>query len=116
MPPYARRAVIEEHCSKLRELILLNTGGWEDQRSLQRFQVLLRAAEARSADPACRALIRTLEERARELFSEHDHAKWAQGSTSGTDYLRLQILRDLDTLAALLVPAGRPLKALLHQR
>lgn len=115
MPPYARRAVIEEHCSKLRELIVLNTGGWQDQRSLQRFQLLLRAAEARSSDPACRALIRTLEERARELYSEYDHAKWAHGTTSGTDYLRLQILRDLDTLAAHLVPAGRPPLRALHR-
>lgn len=98
--PYAHRAIIEEHCSKLRELILLQPGGWNDTRSLERFEMLLAAAAARCSDHNCRELIRTIGERAGDLFSEQEHRRWAQGQTSGADYLRLQILRDLDTLAA----------------
>jgi hypothetical protein len=98
--PYAHRAIIEEHCSKLRELILLQPGGWYDTRSLERFEGLLASAAARCSDNTCRDLIRTIGERACDLFSDHEHRRWAQGQTSGADYLRLQILRDLDTLAA----------------
>ncbi|HZM32915.1 MAG TPA: hypothetical protein VFC18_00350 [Burkholderiales bacterium] len=98
--PYVRRAIIEEHCSKLREVILLHSGGWNDTRSLDQFEGLLTVAATRCADQTCRDLVRTIGERACDLFSEHEHRRWAQGQTSGADYLRLQILRDLDTLAA----------------
>lgn len=86
------------YCARIRDLILLHSGGWADADALYRFH-LLSAAAARAADDAqCVELLRTAEQYATDLFSATAHHSWARGKTSGADILRLCILGKLDTL------------------
>ena len=88
------------YCARIRDLILLHSGGWADADALYRFQ-LLSGAAARAADDAqCVELLRTAEQYAKDLFSATAHHSWARGKTSGADILRLCILGKLDTLRA----------------
>jgi len=88
------------HCQEIRGLIIHHVGGWRDERVLGRLYAESRAAAAAVDDRACRRHIGVIEDYAGQLYSERAHLAWAHGRTSGTDYLRLQILRELDGLRA----------------
>jgi hypothetical protein len=86
------------YCERMRDLILLHGGGWPDAEALSAFR-LFSGAAARAADDAdCAKLLQSAEDYAAELFSESAHYRWARGSTSGADILRLCILGKLHAL------------------
>jgi hypothetical protein len=84
------------HYYGLRVLVIHNPGGWRDEHSLQRLQTLCRAANAAVDDPECKERLGAIEDYGCELYSDGDHQKWARGHLSGTDHLRLKILRELN--------------------
>lgn len=98
------------YCARIRDLILLHSGGWADAEALRKFKLLSQAAVRAAADAECSELMRTAEQHAADLFSAGAHLKWAKGSTSGADVLRLSILGRLDAFrhrAIELQAAGR---------
>ena len=84
------------YCARIRDLILTHPGGWADLDALQRFWQLSGAAERAADDTESSELLRAAGQYAADLFSRADHYKWARGSTSGADVLRLCILGRLD--------------------
>jgi hypothetical protein len=98
--PFADLEAARQQCHSMRELVVLHPGGWRDADSLHKLKTMLLAAKRSLGDQDFETLARALEGYAAELFSESDHEKWAQGRTSGADYLRLLILRQLDKLCA----------------
>jgi len=93
---YADFYIARKQCQAARDLVIMCKGGWQDQETLKRLQEIIEAAAAAVDDRDCRALIAAIADYAFDLFSETAHQKWARGSTSGTDFLRLQILHELD--------------------
>ena len=93
--PYADLYIGTKYCQDMRELIVHHTGGWADAESLKKFQHMTAAAAAVMEDLECKHLASAISDLARDLFSAIDHAKWAQGQTSGADVLRLRILREI---------------------
>ena len=94
---------VHEHYFTLRELIILNPGGWDDAASRARVEQLCRAGMAALADDECQERLAKVEAPAAELYSRDRHHKWTRRSMSGADYLRLQILIALEALNARLV-------------
>ena len=90
----ATRALM--YCGRIRELILHHHGGWPDADALHRFRRLSYCAACAADDADCSELMRTADQYAADLFSDSAHRKWARGSTSGADILRLCILAKLD--------------------
>ena len=86
------------YCARLRDLILLHSGGWADDDALHRFRLLSFVASRMADDAQCRELTRVADQYAVDLFSEFAHRKWARGRTSGADMLRLLILSKLHRL------------------
>ena len=82
----------------LRELVIHNSGGWDDASSREKVQRLCAAGMATLADEECRSRLRAVWAQAAELYSGDGHRKWARASMSGADYLRLQILISLEAL------------------
>jgi hypothetical protein len=79
--------------SALRELIIHRPGGWADEEALRRARELCAQALEKTPDKRKVAVIETL---VRELYSESDHRKWDLTATTGRDFLRLAILRELE--------------------
>lgn len=84
--------------ARLRELVILNSGGWDDADTRARVEQLCGAGIAALDDPECRERLRSVQAQAAELFSPEGHLKWARRNMSGADYLRLQILIALEAL------------------
>jgi hypothetical protein len=80
----------------MRELIIHNSGGWDDVNSRQKIHELCRAAAAALGDAECRDTLARIAGYADDLFSQHAHQKWSHKAMKGTDFLRLQILRELE--------------------
>jgi hypothetical protein len=103
--PYADLLAAGRHGQSMRDIVVLRTGGWQDDRSLEQLQGLADAAASSVGDAECKALLAAIVRLATDLFSAAGHARWAQGHTSGADFLRLQILREIkafqDRLAAI---------------
>jgi len=91
------------HYSAMRDLIIHNLGGSRDERALGKLWDLSRKAAAAIDDKDCRQLLSAVEGYGTDLFSESGHLKWAQAQISGADFLRLQILRELDDFHARLL-------------
>ena len=89
-----------EHCQAMRGLIIHHVGGWRDERVLRRLYAACQAAADAVVDRTCRRHIGVIVDYAGHLYSERAHLDWARARTSGADYLRLQILRELDGLRA----------------
>lgn len=70
---------------------------WADARTLRDVQSLCRAARAAVEDAACHEELRLIADYAAELFSASRHEKYESQSLSGSEFLRLQILRALDS-------------------
>lgn len=90
-------------CAKLRELIIHRSGGWDDAQARRKLQVYCRGIEAEADDDECRQRTQRLLEQGAALFSPDGHAKFALRSTPGADFLRLQMLREIDALQSRLV-------------
>jgi hypothetical protein len=84
--------------ARLRELVIQNSGGWEDLDSRAKVERLCKAGSDALEDAECRERLRMVREQARELFSREGHLKWSRRNMSGADYLRLQILIALEAL------------------
>jgi hypothetical protein len=80
----------------LRELVIHNHGGWADHETLGRLRRLMNAALAAVDDIECQQRIDTVADHAAEVFSEDGHKKWDRNYMTGVDFLRLQMLRELD--------------------
>lgn len=109
MPPPAGADALE-YCERIRDLVLHHSGGWADADALRTFRLLSAAARRGADDAVCEEIVRSADQYAVDLFSAAEHNKWAQGSTSGADVLRLGILNKLDALRDRLIalqgPAG----------
>ena len=64
---------------------------------LRRVETLCREAAAAIGDPQCREEMGIVGDYAAELFARGEHRKWESESMSGAEFLRLQILKALDT-------------------
>jgi hypothetical protein len=93
--PHVDLYIARKYCQEMRDLIVHHAGGWADAASLSKFQQVTAAAASAVDDLECRHLASAIAEFAGDLFSVIDHAKWAQGRTSGADVLRLRILREI---------------------
>ena len=89
---------VREYYATLRELVIHNSGGWDDVDSRTKVERLCTAGMAAIDDPDCRERLRTVQSQAADLFSRSGHQKWARKSMSGADYLRLQMLIALEAL------------------
>ena len=103
--PLSDRDLVEvrEDYATLRELIIMNPGGWDDTKSRVRVEQLCRAGMAALVDDECQERLARVGAQAAELYSRDRHHKWMRRSMSGADYLRLQILIALEALKARLV-------------
>jgi hypothetical protein len=82
----------------LRDLVIQNSGGWDDADSRRKVDRLCSAAIAVLDDAECQERLRTVRTQAEDLFSREGHHKWARKNMSGADYLRLQMLISLEAL------------------
>ena len=84
--------------SRLRDLVIHNSGGWDDAETRSRIEALCSRGIEAIDDAECHERLRTVQAQAAELFSSEGHSKWARRTMSGADYLRLQILISLEAL------------------
>jgi hypothetical protein len=87
----------------MRDLIIHHLGGSRNERTLRKLQDLSRKAAAAIDDNDCKRLLSAVERYGADLFWESGHLRWAQTQISGADFLRLQILRELDDFYARLL-------------
>jgi len=81
----------------LREIFSRAGEDRSDRETLREVEEHCRAARAAVDDPACRDELAIIVEYAGELFSQRSHRKWESDSLSGAEFLRLQILKALDS-------------------
>jgi hypothetical protein len=84
------------HYLAMRDLIIHHRGGWRDAEALGKLWDLSRKAAATVDDADCKSMLLAVDDYCNDLFSESGHQKWARTQMSGADFLRLQILRELD--------------------
>ena len=87
----------------LREVVIHHPGGWADTAALARMREYCRAAAEAIDDGECRERISTIDELARELYSKDGHLRFERTQTSGRDFLRLRILRELNAFDARII-------------
>src|SRR5688572_6371547 len=85
-------------CSALEDLVIHKAGGWADTETLRKARALLVAVRNALDDAECSAVIVAIEPLLEDLYSESAHQKWNHSQTSGRDFLRLRILRELSSL------------------
>ena len=96
--PYPDLFIAAKHCQAMREFIILRMGGKRDDSSLSRLREMAGQAAASVDDTECKDFAAAIVALATDLFSDTGHAKWAHGQTSGADFLRLRILREISAL------------------
>jgi hypothetical protein len=84
----------------MRALIIHHPGGRKDDETLSKLGEMSRKAAAAVDDVDCKALLSAVDGYGADLFSKSGHLKWMSTQVSGTDFLRLQILRELDAFHA----------------
>ena len=77
--------------------IFQREGDWSDIPVLRGVETLCREAAAALADPYCREELGIVADYAAELFSQRSHRKYESESLPGAEFLRLQILKALDS-------------------
>lgn len=87
----------------MRALIIHNLGGHENGEALSMLREMSRKAAAAIDDVDCKPLLSSVENDGADLFSKSGHLKWATTHVSGANFLRLQILRELDAFEARLL-------------
>lgn len=95
--------VARKHCLAMRALIIHNLGGHENGEALSMLREMSRKAAAAIDDVDCKPLLSSVENDGADLFSKSGHLKWATTHVSGANFLRLQILRELDAFEARLL-------------
>lgn len=86
------------HHAALKQTFALHRGDWSTGgNELQRVEELCREAAGAINDPQCREEMGIVGDYAAELFARGEHRKWESESMSGAEFLRLQILKALDT-------------------
>jgi len=83
--------------SALRELVILRPGGWADEETLRRAKALCLGAHHAVEDDGCRAILAEMKRLLSDLYSRDGCVKWEHTQTSGRDFLRLRILRELNS-------------------
>jgi hypothetical protein len=84
----------------MRALIIRHPGGHVDDETLSKLREMSQKAAAAVDDVDCKSLLWVVDGYGAELFSKSGHLKWARTHVSGPDFLRLQILRELDAFHA----------------
>jgi hypothetical protein len=92
-----------KYYSAMRDLIIRHRGGSRNEQTLGKLRELSRKAAAAIDDRNGKSLLLAVDGHGADLFSESGHLKWAQMQISGADFLRLQILRELDAFHARLL-------------
>ena len=95
--------VARSHGLAMRALIIHHLGGRENGEALGKLREMSRKAAAAVDDVDCKSLLSSVEDDGADLFSKSGHLKWATTHVSGANFLRLQILRELDALDAQLL-------------
>ena len=83
--------------SALRELVILRPGGWPDEETLRRAKSLCLGAHHAVDDGETRTILAEVQSLLADLYSRDGHLRWERSQTSGRDFLRLRILRELNT-------------------
>jgi hypothetical protein len=84
--------------AELKDLFASQRADWSaGADELRRVENLCREAAAAIGDPQCREEMGIVGDYAAELFGRGEHRKWASESMSGAEFLRLQILKALDS-------------------
>jgi len=87
----------QRHAS-LKDIFALHRADWAARaEEMQRVETLCREAAAAIGDAQCREEMGIVGDYAAELYARGEHRKWASESMSGAEFLRLQILKALDT-------------------
>ena len=82
----------------LKDMFAHHRGDWSvGADELRRVEGLCREAAAAMNDAQCGEEMGIVGDYAAELFSCGEHRKWASESMSGAEFLRLQILKALDS-------------------
>ena len=82
----------------LKDVFAHHRGDWSSGGDeLRLVETLCREAAAAINDPQGREEMGIIGDYAAELFARGEHRKWASESMSGAEFLRLQILKALDT-------------------
>jgi hypothetical protein len=86
------------HHAALREIFAQHRADWAQRTDeLRQVEELCREAAAAVGDPQCREEMGIVGDYAAELFARGEHRKWESESMSGAEFLRLQILKALDS-------------------
>lgn len=93
--PYADLFIAAKHCQLMRDLVIVHTGGWHDDPSLRQMHDMAAAAASAVDGKECKDFAAAITHLSTDLFSASGHEKWAHGRTSGADFLRLRILREI---------------------
>jgi hypothetical protein len=88
------------HHKALKQFFVSHTGAAVDLRALRRVLTLCDAAGSAVQDDYCREKLRLIADYAAEMLGRGDHSKWGQGSLSGVEFLRQQVLNALDLFAS----------------
>jgi len=94
--PHADLNAARSHYASLRNLIINQEGGWEDKESLRKLDRLCGLVIDAVDDAECRAKMESIQAFANDLYSTSGHLRWTRKETSGADFLRLWILREID--------------------
>src|SRR5690348_14205184 len=87
-----------KHHAALKEIFDRHRTDWAERVELLRpVEELCRRAAAAVDDPQCREEMGIVGDYAGEIFSRGEHRKWESVSMSGAEFLRLQILKALDS-------------------
>jgi hypothetical protein len=82
----------------LKEIFAYHRGDWaQGVEELRRVEQLCREAAAAVNDPHCREEMGIVGDYAAEIFTRCEHRKWESESLPGAEFLRLQILKALDS-------------------
>jgi hypothetical protein len=86
------------HHAALKQIFAFHRGDWsQGADELRRVEQLCRDAAAAINDPHCREEMGIVGDYAAEIFSRREHSKWESESLPGAEFLRLQILKALDS-------------------
>lgn len=94
--PYVDLEIGRRSYQAMRELVIHRTGGFRDEPSWRKLQDLCRTAFAAVDDLECKEHVGAVEDFGADLYSDAGHQKWARKQMSGADFVRLQVLKELD--------------------
>jgi hypothetical protein len=100
---YADLEEAREQVAVAQDLLADRLGGHDDPVLLGTLELLLGSAARSLADSLFCQRLAELRTYAQALFSESAHLSWGRAPLSGTEYLRLQLLKALNALNARLL-------------